>query len=241
MGENSLFPRVSEFLFETRIHLGWDEVAPFLTNPEALGEMTVNKAECLWPPVFCSFPVKTLCFQSKTRSSEMSPLNTHLDSWKQAALFLKRCPHPLKSLPPPHRAGWESLIHLSQRGCPLGYRWPFPAKERGWNRNRWQLRRRLSQLLWPFGAQQLQKYLFSRVWLFCDCSPRWAPLSKGFPRQEYWSGLPFPSPGDLLDPGIESMAPATSPALQVDSWPLSHRGSHQYSQSYQPVKLVLHS
>ena len=30
-----------------------------------------------------------------------------------------------------------------------------------------------------------------------------APLSMGFPRQEYWSGLPFPSPGDLLDPGIK--------------------------------------
>ena len=30
-----------------------------------------------------------------------------------------------------------------------------------------------------------------------------APLSMGFPRQEYWSGLPFPSPGDLPDPGIK--------------------------------------
>ena len=42
----------------------------------------------------------------------------------------------------------------------------------------------------------------------------------GFPRQEYWSGLPFPSPGDLPDPGIE---PA-SPMSQVDSLPLSHLG-----------------
>ena len=31
----------------------------------------------------------------------------------------------------------------------------------------------------------------------------WAPLSMGFSRQEYWSGLPFPPPGDLPDPGIE--------------------------------------
>ena len=37
-----------------------------------------------------------------------------------------------------------------------------------------------------------------------------APLSMGFSRQEYWSGLPFPSPGDLLDPGIEPMSPAYS-------------------------------
>ena len=32
-----------------------------------------------------------------------------------------------------------------------------------------------------------------------------APLSMGFPRQEFWSGLPFPSPGDLLDPGVEQI------------------------------------
>ena len=35
-----------------------------------------------------------------------------------------------------------------------------------------------------------------------------APLSIGFPRQEYWSGLPFPSPGDLPDPGIKPTSPA---------------------------------
>ena len=48
-----------------------------------------------------------------------------------------------------------------------------------------------------------------------------APLSMGFPRQEYWSGLPFPFPGDLSDPGIK----ATSSALAVGSLPLSHEGS----------------
>ena len=51
-----------------------------------------------------------------------------------------------------------------------------------------------------------------------------APPSMGFSRQEYWSGLPFPPPGDLPDPGIEPMAPA-SPALQADSLLLSHQGS----------------
>ena len=35
-----------------------------------------------------------------------------------------------------------------------------------------------------------------------------APLSMGFPRKEYWSGLPFPSPGDLPNPGIEPASPA---------------------------------
>ena len=48
-----------------------------------------------------------------------------------------------------------------------------------------------------------------------------APMFMGFPKQEYWSGLPFPSPGDLLDPGIEP----GSPALQAESLHLSHQGS----------------
>ena len=34
-----------------------------------------------------------------------------------------------------------------------------------------------------------------------------APLSTGFPRQGYWSGLPFPSPGNLPDPGVEPVSP----------------------------------
>ena len=43
--------------------------------------------------------------------------------------------------------------------------------------------------------------------------PHQAPLSIEFSRQEHWGGLPFPSPGNLSDPGIEP----ESPALQVDS------------------------
>ena len=45
-----------------------------------------------------------------------------------------------------------------------------------------------------------------------------------FSRQEYWSGFPFLPPGNLHNPGIEPMSPA-SPALQVDSLPMSHVGS----------------
>ena len=51
---------------------------------------------------------------------------------------------------------------------------------------------------------------------------RQGPLSMEFSRQEYWSGLPFPSPGGLLDSGIEPM----SAALQVDSL-LSEPGKPQ--------------
>ena len=49
----------------------------------------------------------------------------------------------------------------------------------------------------------------------CDptnCNPPGSPLSMGFSRQEYWSGLPFPTPGDLPDPGIEPVS-LSSPAL----------------------------
>ena len=46
-----------------------------------------------------------------------------------------------------------------------------------------------------------------------------APLSMAFSRQEYWNGLPHPSPGDLPNPRIEP-EPPMSPALQADSLPL---------------------
>ena len=48
----------------------------------------------------------------------------------------------------------------------------------------------------------------------------WALLSMGFPRQEYWSGLPFPTSGDLPHPQTESASPAV-PALKADSLALS--------------------
>ena len=48
------------------------------------------------------------------------------------------------------------------------------------------------------------------VWLFVTAwtVAHHAPWSMGFPRQEYWSGLPFPSPGNLPNPGIKAMSPA---------------------------------
>ena len=50
------------------------------------------------------------------------------------------------------------------------------------------------------------------------------PLSMGFSRQEYWSGLPCPPPGALPSPRMKPMSPGSS-ALQADSVPLSHQGS----------------
>ena len=53
-----------------------------------------------------------------------------------------------------------------------------------------------------------------------DCVACQAPLSMGYSRQEYWSGLSCPPPGDLPNPGIE----LRSPALQADSLPFEPPG-----------------
>ena len=67
-----------------------------------------------------------------------------------------------------------------------------------------------------------------------DSATSWAeahqvPLSMEFPRQEYCSGLPFPTPGDLPTPSIEPMSPASS-AFQVDSLGLHNSDDSSASQ-----------
>ena len=77
------------------------------------------------------------------------------------------------------------------------------------------------ECVWPcvFSVHLLLLLLsrFSRVRLCAtpQTAAHQAALSLGFSRQEHWSGLPFPSPGDLPDPGIEP----GSPAFQADSSP----------------------
>ena len=65
--------------------------------------------------------------------------------------------------------------------------------------------------------------LFVIPWTVADQ----APPSMGFSRQECWSGLPFPSPGDLPDPGIEP----GSPALQADALPSEPPGKPNYARN----------
>ena len=73
---------------------------------------------------------------------------------------------------------------------------------------------------WMGGVFGVECWLLSHVQVFV--APRTvagqAPLSMEFFRQEYWNGSPFPSPGDLPDPGIKPMSPV-SLALQVYSLP----------------------
>ena len=81
----------------------------------------------------------------------------------------------------------------------------------------------MSSLLQNAGLVKVKVKSLSRVRLF---APPWtvahqAPPSMGFSRQEYWSGLPFPSPGDLPDPGIK----VRSPALQADALTYEPRGA----------------
>ena len=77
--------------------------------------------------------------------------------------------------------------------------------------------------IYPRLKEKIVKRLVSQFYAtLCDpmdCSPQ-APLSIGFSRQEYWSGLPCPSPGDLPDPGI---APRCL-AFQADSLPFELLG-----------------
>ena len=67
---------------------------------------------------------------------------------------------------------------------------------------------------WRFSLSRVR--LFATLWTVA----RQASLSMGFSRQEYWNGLPLPSPGDLSNPGIEP----GSPALQADSLLTELRG-----------------
>ena len=73
------------------------------------------------------------------------------------------------------------------------------------------------------GKVKVKVKLLSRVRLFVTPWPvaYQAPLSVGFSRQEYWSGLPFPSPGDLPDPGIDPGLPHCRQTL----YRLRHQGS----------------
>ena len=68
--------------------------------------------------------------------------------------------------------------------------------------------------------------LFATLWTVA-CQ---ALLSMGFPRQEYWNGLPFPPPGDLPDPGMEPTSPASpSPALAGSFFTTEPLGKHTHT------------
>ena len=71
-----------------------------------------------------------------------------------------------------------------------------------------------------------------------DCSTP-APLSMGFSRQEYWSGLPFPSPEDLPKPGMEPGSPAIRATSCTAGKSLSYKGSLQRLTSKQTRQMMV--
>ena len=89
----------------------------------------------------------------------------------------------------------------------------YATTSRLWNKN-------LYKVIWTLQAKpcltewKRQSLTSIQLWL------HQAPLSAEFSRQEYWGGFPFPSPGDLSDPGIEP----GSPALQADALPVELLG-----------------
>ena len=130
----------------------------------------------------------------------------------QGFLQVSSAPHPsLVSLPDRASAGSLTLQTIPSRQGPDQYRPPLESalilsKSR-----------HLSSLLFSHTIFQTQDFstcvcahVLSHVRLFATpwTVPHQAPLPMGFPRQEYRSGLPFPSPRDLPDPGIKPASPA---------------------------------
>jgi len=103
--------------------------------------------------------------------------------------------------------GWEEIPWRREK-LPTPVFWPgeFHGLYSPWHRKRSDTTKRLSLSLSINESERKKVKSLSCVWLFAI---PWtvvyqASLSMGFSRQEYWSGLPFPSPGDLPDPGIQT-------------------------------------
>ena len=126
-----------------------------------------------------------------------SPMGTHVIPWLPLQLTRKELPrlNGDKGAPQPGHSKiivdslrWETKVCLTNLPCPM--RWPFA----------------LTIIKCPQLLSHVR--LFVTPWTVA-CQ---APLTMGFPRREYWSRLPFSPPGDLPDPGIQPVSPA-SPAL----------------------------
>ena len=117
------------------------------------------------------------------------------------------------------------VASVPETSCPTGILcpWNFPGKNT-WVSclslavfNSWKCYTQIFCSYWvnTENEEKLKVKSLSRVWLFATpwTVAHQAPPSMGFSGQEYWSGLPFTSPGDFPDPGIEP----SSPALQADA------------------------
>ena len=96
---------------------------------------------------------------------------------------------------------WKLLLEL----WTIAYYSSLPKLCKRPNERKWKVKVKSLSCVW----------LFATLWTVAHQ----APPSMGFCRQEYWSGLPFPSPGDLPDPGIEPRSPTLhADALTSEPW-----------------------
>ena len=160
----------------------------------------------------------------------------HQDSSSEWACWTSMCPSRIKAL-------W--IIWMPQRGARLALSWKGSASRalgpqktlsrvHSQSKETQRASQRSAREYVTCAGQEVEVKSLSCVWLYAT---PWTvayktPLSMEFSRQEYWSGLPFPSPRDLSNPGIEP----GSPALQADALPSEPPGksliriyTHTYS------------
>ena len=123
--------------------------------------------------------------------------------------------------------GGRKMISLNMRKSTpyrniTGRRWKKTAEEEDGEITKWKKVKSLSRVR-----------LFATPWTVAYQ----APPSMGFSRQECWSGLPFPFPGDLPDPGIEP----GSPVLQADALPSEPPGKPAWRDHQPPDKYIKNS
>ena len=124
--------------------------------------------------------------------------------------------------------GWEDPLEkvTATHSSILAWRIPWTVRSSPWGHKELDTTEQLSHGISTFETGISKVKSLSRVRLFVNT---WtvayqAPPSMGFSRQECWSGLPFPSPGDLPDPGIKP----ESPIFQADALPSEPPGKPWY-------------
>ena len=103
----------------------------------------------------------------------------------------------------------------------------FSESKQGWGTGSSKINFPKGSVLYPSNLWQCPAQSCATLWEPMGCSPPGSSVYE-ISRQEYWSGLPFPSPGDLHDPGVEP----TFATWQADSLPLGHQRSSSVLKKY---------
>ena len=187
--------------------------------PAPLGQ--VIWSSLLWDPL-------TGAFQRMFTSDP--DILTHCLTFPQMSLSQPFCPLQSKSFPILHSAAEKTFSQSCWALCEMTWSQFLLSLSDGLQ---WQSEtRRISTVSEPVSShrQKLLHFPFSLLCLVAQSCPSglfvtsWtiacqASLSKGFPREEYWSGLPFPSPGGLPDPEIKLVSPALAGRFFTTSHP----------------------